>query len=156
VTAGGGNGIARVAVPETTPAAYRAMVAFGQAAEEGLDPVVANLVKVRASQLNGCAFCLDLHATQARGAGESERRLYAVSAWRRAPFFTERERAALELAEAITLLADGPVAHSAHEAAAALYDQVELASLLWTIAAINAWNRIAVATGMSPSVPSVP
>jgi len=140
----------RLSVSALTPGTYRAMAEFGRVAEEGLDPVIANLVKIRASQVNGCAFCVDLHTRQARAAGETEQRLYALPAWQAAPFFGDRERAALALTEAVTAVSEGRVPDEVYAAAASRFDQRELAQLLWTVAAINAWNRIAVSTGMTP------
>ncbi len=130
---------------------HSAMVAFGHAAEGKLDPVIGALVKVRASQLNGCSFCLDLHTREARAAGEREQRLYALAAWRDTPFFDDRERAALALTEAVTFLTDGRVPDDVYQRAAQQFDETELAHLLWTIAAINVWNRMAVATRLTPA-----
>ncbi|MGH3874254.1 MAG: flavin reductase [Pseudonocardiaceae bacterium] len=141
----------RLNLPMVVPEVHRAMVAFSQAAEDKLDPVIGVLVKVRASQLNGCAFCLDLHTREARAAGEREQRLYALAAWRETPFFTDRERAALALTEAVTLLTGGHVPDDVYQPAAAQFDQIELAHLLWTISAINIWNRMAVATRLRPA-----
>lgn len=141
----------RIALPATTPEVYRAMVAFGQAAEDGLEPGIVALVKIRASQMNGCAFCIDMHTKEARTAGESEQRLYVLPAWRGAPFFTDRERAALALTEAVTFLADDRVPDDVYAEAARTFDETELSHLLWTIAAINAWNRLGVSTRMTPA-----
>jgi AhpD family alkylhydroperoxidase len=105
-------------------------------------------VKIRASQLNGCAYCIDMHTPAARTAGESEARLYALSAWRESPLFTPRERAAFELTDAITRIGDRGVPDAVYEAAAAQFPPRELANLMLAIAAINAWNRIAVSSGM--------
>ncbi len=142
---------ARVNLPMTTPDVHRAMVAFGQAAEDQLDPAIGVLVKVHASQLNGCSFCLDLHTREARAAGEREQRLDALGAWRETPLFDDRERAALALTEAVTFLAAGHVPDEVYQRAAQQFDETELAHLLWTIAAINVWNRMAVATRLRPA-----
>ncbi|WP_192774575.1 carboxymuconolactone decarboxylase family protein [Nonomuraea africana] len=109
---------------------------------------VLELVRLRASQINGCGICVDMHAYQARQAGESEERLWAVAAWRDAPYFTEAERAALALAEAVTRIADNPagVPDEVWDRAAEFFDDRALAVLLMAIAAVNAWNRINVAT----------
>ncbi|WP_446678439.1 carboxymuconolactone decarboxylase family protein [Actinomadura alba] len=107
-----------------------------------LETSLLELVRTRASQINGCAYCVDLHNRDARKAGEDERRLLALPVWRDAPFFTVRERAALELAEAMTRLSDGPVTDEVFAAAAAEFTEVELAELIWTITVINAWNRL--------------
>jgi AhpD family alkylhydroperoxidase len=143
--------VTRVNLPMTTPDVYRAMVAFGQAAEATLDPVIGVLVKIRASQLNGCSFCLDLHTREARAAGEHDQRLDALRAWRKSPLFTDREQAALTLTEAVTFLTAGHVPDDVYRRAARQFGETELAHLLWTIAAINIWNRMAVATRLRPA-----
>jgi AhpD family alkylhydroperoxidase len=120
----------------------RAMVAVEGAIE--LDTTIRHLVQLRASILNGCAYCIDMHTKDARHAGETEQRLYAVAAWEEAPFFDERERAALALTDAVTRVADGHVPRDVYEAAAAQFEPKELAHLIWQIAAINTWNRIAI------------
>ena len=127
---------------------YRAMIAFDGTIE--LDSALGDLVRVRASMLNGCAYCVDMHTKDARAAGESEQRLYALAAWHEAPFFTDRERAALALTDAITLISQTHVPREVYDEAAQHFDQPELAQLIWAITAINAWNRIAVATRMLP------
>ena len=112
----------------------------------GIDPLLRELVRVRASQLNGCAYCIDMHTKDARAAGETEQRLYALPAWRETPFFTSRERAALALAEDVTLMAGEHVPAAAYDAAAAQLAPGEIAALLALIITINAWNAIGVAT----------
>lgn len=141
----------RVVLPAITSEVYGAMVAFDQAAGAGLDPVIAQLVRIRASQMNGCAFCTDLHTRQARSAGESEQRLDVLPGWRAAPIFSDRERAALALAESITALDRHGVPDDVYQEAARTFDETELAHLLWTIAAINVWSRLGVATRMAPA-----
>jgi AhpD family alkylhydroperoxidase len=111
-----------------------------------LDPRLRELVRVRASQINGCAYCIDMHTKDARAIGETEQRLYALPAWRDAPFFTERERAALAFTEAVTQLAVDHVPDQAYDAVAARFSPDEVAALVALIVAINAWNRIAVST----------
>ena len=110
------------------------------------DPHLRELVRIRASQINGCAYCIDMHTKDARAIGESEQRLYALSAWRETPFFTERERAALAFTESVTLVAADHVPTEVFEAAAQHFDEDELAALISLIVAINAWNAIAVST----------
>jgi AhpD family alkylhydroperoxidase len=133
----------RLAVATLAPHINKAMNALDAASREvSLDPALLELVRLRASQLNGCAYCVDLHSGDARKGGEAERRLYALPAWREAPFFTARERAALALTEAATRLTDGPVSDEVFGTAAAHFSEVELAELLWTITVINAWNRL--------------
>ena len=111
-----------------------------------IDSAVRELVKLRASILNGCAYCIDMHTKDARKAGESEQRLYAVAAWREAPFFDPRERAALALTDAVTLIVDTHVPAAVYDEAARHFEPEELAHVIWQIAAINAWNRIAITT----------
>ncbi|HEY1458301.1 MAG TPA: carboxymuconolactone decarboxylase family protein [Solirubrobacteraceae bacterium] len=112
------------------------------------DPPLRELVKIRASQINGCAYCIDMHTRAARGAGESEQRLYALAAWRESPLFSERERAALELTDAITNVGDGGVPEELYDRVQAHFSAGELANLILAISAINAWNRIAVSSAM--------
>ena len=135
--------IARAARPP-----YRAMIALDDAVE--LDPSLRDLVSLRASIVNGCAYCVDMHTKDARKRAESEQRLYAVAVWREAPFFDERERAALALTDVVTLIGDGHVPRDVWDSARAQFADDELAHLLWAIVAINAWNRIALATRMEP------
>src|SRR5450830_1527541 len=107
------------------------------------------LVRLRVSQINGCAFCLDMHTADARKGGETEQRLYALSAWRETPFFTPRERAALALAESITLVSETHVPDDVMEEAGEWFKPDELAKLVFVIVTINVWNRLAV-TGRTP------
>lgn len=118
----------------------------------GVPQPTLELVKIRASQINGCSFCLDMHSRDAKKAGETDERLFAVAAWREAPFYTEAERAALALTEAATRLSDrpDPVPDDVWAKAAEHYDEETLAALVMAIAAINAWNRIGVATQLTP------
>jgi AhpD family alkylhydroperoxidase len=130
---------------------YRAVVHLDQAATKELDKVdfdhkLRELVRIRASQLNGCAYCIDMHTKDARAVGETEQRIYALSAWRETPFFTERERAALAFTESVTLLAIDHVPDEAYDAVAAQYKPDEVAALLSLIVAINVWNAIGVTT----------
>src|SRR5262249_9080714 len=107
---------------------------------------LAELVRLRVSQLNGCAFSVDVHSRDALARDETERRVLALPVWREAPFFTEQERAALELAEAMTRLADGPGPDQTFDAAAAVFTPQALAELIWVIAVANAWHRIGATT----------
>jgi len=113
--------------------------------KSALEPSLIELVKMRASQINGCAYCIDMHSKDARAAGESEQRLYALSAWRETPFFTERERAALAWAEEITLISQNHVPDSAYEEAKRCFSEEELVSLTMALVTINGWNRLAIA-----------
>jgi AhpD family alkylhydroperoxidase len=129
---------------------YDAMAAFDTAIRgSGLESRLLELVKIRASQLNRCAYCIDMHTQDARAGGETEQRLYALAAWQETPFFTARERAALALTEAETLIADG-ISEEVHAQAAAHFTDQERISLMWAIAAINAWNRVSIASGSVP------
>jgi AhpD family alkylhydroperoxidase len=111
-----------------------------------VDPPLRELLRLRASQLNGCAYCVDMHTRDARAGGESEQRLYALTVWPDTPFFTARERAALAFTEAVTLMADGHVPDAAYEAVAAQFSPDEVAALLALVVAVNAWNAVGVAT----------
>ena len=129
------------------PEAYKAMLALSQAVEKtGLTPQLIDLVNYRVSQLNGCAFCLDMHSKDLRARGETEQRLYMISAWREAPhLYNDRERAALAWAEAVTQLEDRQVPDEVYEMAREQFSQAELVQLTLAIVAINGWNRFNVA-----------
>jgi AhpD family alkylhydroperoxidase len=116
----------------------------------GLEPSLLELVKTRASQMNGCAYCIDMHTKDARAAGETEQRLYALSAWRDTPFFTPRERAALAWCEALTNIQQGHASDEVYEQARKEFDEAELMKLTLAIAQINTWNRIAIAFRTEP------
>lgn len=131
------------------PEAAQALVAFSAAARKSGVPLpTLYLVYLRASQINGCGFCVDMHARELKQAGETDERIFGVAAWRESPYFTEPERAALALAEAATRLSDrpDPVSDEIWNEAARHYDETELASLVVSIAAINAWNRLNATT----------
>jgi AhpD family alkylhydroperoxidase len=130
---------------KTAPGGFKAMSSLeAYLRESGLDHRLLHMVKLRASQINGCAYCIDMHWKDARAAGETEQRLYGLDAWREAPYYTDRERAALEWAEALTRL-DAHVPDAAYDAVRAHFSEKELVDLSWAVAAINAWNRIAIA-----------
>jgi AhpD family alkylhydroperoxidase len=127
------------------------MLAFSKVSAEGLDPVIAELVKIRASQINRCAFCLDMHIADARKAGETDARISLLSAWEETDgLYSDKERAALALTEAVTVLTDGFVPDEVYERAAAHFQEGELARLVSAIVAINAWNRFNVAFRTPP------
>jgi len=139
----------RIAIKKLAPEAHQHLYALdGFLTQSSLDPVVWELVKIRASQMNGCAFCVDMHAFAAHEAGESLERLFAVAVWREAPFFTDAERAALALTEAATVFEHGQVPDEIWDEAAAHFDEHQLAALVVAIGLINLWNRIAVTTQM--------
>jgi AhpD family alkylhydroperoxidase len=130
------------------PEGYNALERLSQLIKQSeLEPELLELVKMRASQINGCAFCIDMHSKDARAKGETEQRLYGLSAWRETPFYTDRERAALALTEAVTLIAAGPVPQPVVDEAASAFAPPELTKLLYLIIEINAWNRLAITTG---------
>jgi AhpD family alkylhydroperoxidase len=122
----------------------RAMLALSSEASAHLDKRLFELVKIRASQVNGCAYCIDMHTKDARAAGETEQRLYALNAWRETPFFTDRERAALEWTEAVTRVADTHVPDDVHERVAAQFNEADLVALTFAVVVINSWNRLAI------------
>jgi AhpD family alkylhydroperoxidase len=141
----------RLAWAKHAPEVYKAMIRLDAEARKGVDPVTLELVKIRASQLNHCAFCLDMHSKDALAAGESVERIIQLSAWEESQhFYTPREIAAIELTEAITVLTDGFVPDETYEKAAKLYDEKELTQLIAAITVINAWNRFGVSTRMAP------
>ncbi len=116
----------------------------------GLEGALLHLVRLRSSQLNGCAYCLDMHWKDLRALGETEQRLYSLDAWRECPYYTERERAAIAWAEAVTLITDGHVPDGVHERAREHFSEKELADLTLAIATINAWNRLSIAARLAP------
>ncbi|MFF7353400.1 MULTISPECIES: carboxymuconolactone decarboxylase family protein [Streptomyces] len=141
----------RLAWAKHAPEVYKAMIRLDTAARQGLDPTLYELVKIRASQLNHCAFCLDMHTKDALAAGESVERIVQLSAWEESRhFYTEKELAAIELTEAITVLTDGFVPDEVYERAAKRFEEAELAQLIAAITVINAWNRFGVTTRMTP------
>ncbi len=142
---------ARIDYRRTAPAGCEAMQGLGRyVAECGLEPSLLELVRLRASQINGCAYCIDMHTKDARALGESEQRLYALVAWRETPFYSERERAALAWTEAVTRVADGHVGDEAFAAARAHLSEKELVDLTLAIILINGWNRLAIAFRQPP------
>ena len=126
------------------------MLALDSASAAGPDKALLELMRIRASQINGCAYCIDMHTKDARARGETEQRIYGLSAWRETPYYTERERAALALTEAITLVSESRVGDDVYEQAAKQFTEEELAQLISLVVTINAWNRIAVTTRITP------
>jgi AhpD family alkylhydroperoxidase len=142
---------ARLEYRKFSPEALQAMQALEKyIAGCGLDHKFVHLLKLRASQINGCAFCVDMHSIDARAAGETEQRLYALNAWRETPFFTDRERAGLAWIEAVTLVAQTHVPDEVYEEALAHFSEKEIVDLTYVAMTINAWNRLAVATRALP------
>lgn len=136
----------RIEYTKASPGAFRAMVGLeAYLREAGFDKAFMHMIKLRASQINGCAYCIDMHWKDARAAGESEQRLYGLDAWREVSYYSDRERAAFEWTEALTNITDGHVPDAVYEAVRSHFTEKELADLTWAIAAINAWNRVAIA-----------
>lgn len=136
---------ARLNYAEVAPNALKAMYGLEKYIQgSGLERSLYELVKTRASQINGCAYCIDMHTKDARKAGESEQRLYALNAWRETPFYTPRERAALEWTEALTLIAEDEVSDELYENVSAHFSEEEKVTLTMAIIAINGWNRLAI------------
>lgn len=130
---------------QQAPAALQGMLALEKACHDfDLEPVIRHLVKLRVSQINGCAYCIDMHWKDLRALGESEERLYMLDAWDESPLYSERERAALTWAEACTNLQDGHVSDAVYEEVSAHFDEKGISELTFVIAAINAWNRLAI------------
>jgi AhpD family alkylhydroperoxidase len=140
----------RMDLKALAPRVYKEMLALDAAAGEGLEAPLKELVRVRASQLNGCVYCIDMHSTDARTGGESEQRLYALPAWAEAPYYTDRERAAFALTDAMTLLSTSHVPDEVYDRAAEHFAEEELAQLISLVLTINAWNRIGVTTRLEP------
>lgn len=142
---------ARLNPYKAAPKAYQAMLTLsGYAASSGIEKPLQELIKIRASQINGCAYCLDMHTKDARAAGETEQRLYMLDAWRESPFYTGRERAALEWTEALTKITEGHAPDDVYERVKQQFTPEELANLSIVIVTINAWNRLGVAFRIAP------
>ncbi|MEV4498335.1 carboxymuconolactone decarboxylase family protein [Micromonospora arborensis] len=135
---------------EVAPKAYQAVLGLEKYVRSNVDRTVLELVKLRASMINGCAYCVDMHSRDALAGGESSRRLFAVAAWRESPFFDERERATLALTDAVTRLGEHGVPDEVWDAAAKVWSEKELADLVIAIATINVWNRIGVTMQLEP------
>ncbi|MFD7263700.1 carboxymuconolactone decarboxylase family protein [Streptomyces sp. NPDC059874] len=141
----------RMQMAKVAPEVYKAVLALELSAKKGLDPALVELVKIRASQINHCAFCIDMHTKDAIAAGESVERIVLLPAWEESRhFYTEKELAAIELTEAVTVLTDGFVPDEVYEKAAKHFEERELAQLIAVIATINVWNRIGVTTRLVP------
>jgi len=142
---------ARLNYAKAFPEGIHALLNLGKViGASGLEPSLVELVKTRASQMNGCAYCIDMHTKDARAAGETEQRLYALSAWRETPFFTPRERAALAWTEAVTNIQQGHASDEVYEEVRPAFDEPELVKLTLVITQINQWNRIAIAFRAEP------
>jgi AhpD family alkylhydroperoxidase len=138
----------RIVIPKVAPEAYQAMLGLEKyIATTSITPVLKELIKIRASQVNGCAYCINMHTADAQKLGVTEQRIYLLSAWREADVYTEEEKAVLALTEEITLISNH-VSEETYENAAKYYDEKSLAEIIMMIITINAWNRIGIATGM--------
>jgi AhpD family alkylhydroperoxidase len=122
----------------------QAMLKLSAETEAKMDDLLFELVKIRASQINGCAYCIDMHTKDARAAGETEQRIYALSAWRETPFFTDRERAALEWTETLTRIADAHPSDEQYRGLTAHFSEEEIVALTFAVVVINSWNRLAI------------
>ena len=142
---------ARIDLMRVNPGIMQAMLGLErQVRQAGLDHKLIDLVRMRASQINGCAYCLDMHSKDARAKGETEQRLYGLDAWREGPYYSDRERAALEWTEALTLVAETRVPDDVYERVRAQFSEDELVHLSLAIVAINGWNRLNVAARTVP------
>jgi AhpD family alkylhydroperoxidase len=137
---------AKLSAPQTR-ALYQLQQEVGKS---GIDPTTLELIKIRASQINGCAFCIDMHTIDARAHGETEQRIYALNAWEEGPFFNDKERAALKLTEAVTRISETHVPDEIYESVRQHYSEQEIVNLTWAIVAINAWNRLAITFRAEP------
>jgi AhpD family alkylhydroperoxidase len=141
----------RIKYAEVAPHTFKAMLGLEKALGETLlERALHELVKIRASQLNGCAYCVDLHSADALKAGETARRIFALPTWRETPFFSARERAALAWTESLTLVAERQAPDELYQEVAEQFGERELAELTFAIATINAWNRLGVGFAMQP------
>ena len=142
---------ARISYSKAAPGAYTAMAGLERYVREcGLELSLLELVRLRASQMNGCAFCIDMHTKDARAEGETEQRLYLLNAWREAPFYSDRERAALEWTEAVTDVAGSRLLDDVYERVRAHFTEAEMVNLTMAVVAINGWNRLAISFRIKP------
>jgi AhpD family alkylhydroperoxidase len=144
--------MSRLSLDQLKPGAYKAVMGMEMYARANNDPVLYHLVKLRASMINGCAYCVDMHSREALAEGEDSRRLFGVAAWHDSPFYTDRERAALALTDAVTRLGEDGVSDEVWDAAAKEFNPEELGNLLIAIATINVWNRLSISTRTQPPV----
>jgi AhpD family alkylhydroperoxidase len=141
----------RIHYSKVSPGAYHAMLGLEKYLHDcGLEPGLLHMIKLRSSQINGCAFCLDMHWKDLRSIGESEQRLYSLDAWEECPYYTDRERAALAWTDSVTRISDTRAPDEVYESVQKHFSEKELADLTFAIATINAWNRLAIAGRMTP------
>lgn len=143
----------RIDGAKVAPDGYKAMLGLeAYLHQSGLELALLHLIKLRASQINGCAYCIDMHWKDLRAIGESEQRLYSLDAWREGPFYTDRERAALAWTEAVTRITDGHAPDQVYEEVRQHFSEKELADVTLAVAVINAWNRLAIASRSVPGI----
>jgi AhpD family alkylhydroperoxidase len=143
----------RLNIPKTDPEVYKAMYELEKYWETtSLTQLQKEMIRMRASQINGCTFCIDMHTRDARKAGETERRIYALNAWRETPFFTEEERAILALTEAVTLISKAGVPSEVYEQAIKILGEQKTLQVIMGASIINAWNRLGISTGLQPAL----
>lgn len=136
---------------EIQPNAYTALVNLEKSLHNiSLSPIEKEIIKIRASQINGCAFCINMHTKDARKIGESEKRIYLLNAWKETSLFSERERIILAFTEEITLISQGGLSDKTYEDGLKIFTKLEISQIIMCIVAINAWNRIAIATHLQP------
>jgi len=137
----------RISIKDLEPGAHKAMLGLEQYIINSLiTPTLRNLIKIRSSQINGCAYCIDMHAKDALGIGETQRRIFALSAWKESPLFTKQERAALQVTEEVTMISENGLSDETYEEALEIFGQNELAQIIMQVIIINSWNRIAIST----------
>jgi AhpD family alkylhydroperoxidase len=137
--------------PKAAPGVYKAMLGLEQYLKEsGLEESLLNLIKLRASQINGCAYCIDMHWKDLRAIGETEQRLYSLDAWRECPYYSDREHAALTWTEAVTLITNGHMSDEVYEEVSPHFSEKELSDLTFAVTAINAWNRLLISARTVP------
>ncbi|MBS0192214.1 MAG: carboxymuconolactone decarboxylase family protein [Phycisphaerales bacterium] len=143
----------RMDYARAAPEIFRGMLGVEKALHSGgIEPRLLHMIKLRASQINGCAYCMDMHWKDAKAAGETEERLYMLNAWRESPLYSDRERAAMAWVEAVTNITVGHAPDDLYEATRAQFDEKQMAELTWAIASINAWNRIAISFRATPGI----
>ncbi len=137
----------RIQIKEVEPKAYKAMLGMEEYIRgSSLTPMLRELIKIRASQINGCAYCIDMHTQEALKIGETERRIFALSAWKESPLFTEEERAVLQLTEEVTLISNEGLSDETYQKVLNFYGEKEVAQIIMQVIIINSWNRIAIST----------
>lgn len=137
----------RINIKDLEPDAYKAMIGLEQyIRKSGLPPLLREMIKIRASQINGCAYCIDMHTEEALKLGENQRRIFALSAWKESPLFTEEERAVLQLTEEVTLISKHALSDETYDKVLKFYGENELAQIIMQVIIINSWNRFTVST----------